>query len=65
MWIVQLVQGMYANEESHVHICEGYSEEFEVKVGVYEDRVLILVLFIIMLEALPCKFGSGVPWEDH
>ena len=65
MWIVRLVQGMYANEESHVHICEGYSEEFEVKVGVYEDTVLILVLFIIILEALPRKFRSGVPWEDH
>ena len=32
MWIVRLVQGMYANERSHVHVCEGYSEEFEVKV---------------------------------
>ena len=34
MWIVRLVQGMYANEQSHVRICEGYSEEFEVKAGV-------------------------------
>ena len=32
VWIVRLVQGMYANEQSHVRICEGYSEEFEVKV---------------------------------
>ena len=64
MWIVLLVQGMYANEQSHVEICEEYSEEFEVKVGVYEDSVLSLLLFIIVLEALPRKFRSGVPWED-
>ena len=55
---------MYANEQSHIRICEGYSEEFEVKVGVYEDSVLSLLLFIIVLEALPRKFCSGVPWED-
>ena len=64
MWIVRLVQGMYANEQSHVHICEGYSEEFDVKVGVHEDSVLSLLLFIIVLEALPRKFRSGVNWED-
>ena len=55
---------MYANKQSHVHICEGYSEEFEVKVGVNEDSVLSLLLFIIVLEALPRKFRSWVPWED-
>ena len=34
-WIVRLVQGMYANARSRVHVGEGYSEEFEVKVGVH------------------------------
>ena len=34
-WIVQLVQGMYANAPSCVHVGEGYSEEFEVKVHVH------------------------------
>ena len=56
---------MYANEQSHVHVFEGYSEEFEVKVSVHEDSVLSLLLFIIVLEALPREFCSGVPWEDH
>ena len=32
---MRLVQGMYANARSHVHVGEGYSEEFEVKVGVF------------------------------
>ena len=31
-WIVHLVQEMYSNARSRVHVCEGYSEEFEVKV---------------------------------
>ena len=30
-WNVRLVQGMYANVPSCVHVGEGYSEEFEVK----------------------------------
>ena len=55
---------MYANEQSHVRIYEGYSEDFEVKVGVHEDSVLSLLLFIIVLKALSRMFGSGVPWED-
>ena len=58
MWIVRLVQGMYASEWSHVRVDEGYSEEFEVKVGVHEDSVLSLLLFIIGLEALPHEFSS-------
>ena len=64
VWIVRLVQGMYANERSHVRVCDGYSEEFEVKVGVHQDSVLSLLLFIIVFEALPREFCSGVLWED-
>ena len=63
-WIVRLVQGMYANAPSHVRVGEGYSEEFEVKVGVHQGSVLIPLLFIIVLEALSWEFCSGVPWEE-
>ena len=63
-WIVRLVQGMYANARSLVRVGEGYSEEFEVKVGVHQGLVLSLLLFIIVLEALSHKFRSRVPWED-
>ena len=63
-WIVRLVQGMFANARSRVHVGEGYSEEFEVKVGVHQGSVLSLLLFIIVLEALSREFRSGVPWED-
>ena len=39
-WIVQLVQGMYANVWSPVCVGEGYSEGFEVKVSVHQGSVL-------------------------
>ena len=39
-WIVRLVQWMYANARSRVRVGEGYSEEFEVKVGVHQGLVL-------------------------
>ena len=63
-WIVRLVQGMYANARSPVRVGEGYSEEFEVKVGIHLGSVLRPLLFIIVLEALSREFRSGVPWED-
>ena len=61
MW---LVQGMYANVRSRVCVGEGFSKEFEVKVGVHQGSVLSPLLFIIVLEALSCEFLAGVPWED-
>ena len=63
-WIVRLVQGMYSNARGRVHISEGYSKEFEVKVGVHQGSVLSRLLLIIVLEALSCEFCCGVPWED-
>ena len=63
-WIVRLVRGMYENVRSGVHVGEGYSEEFEVKVSVHQGSVLSLLVFIIVLEALSREFCSGVAWED-
>ena len=62
--IVQLVQGMYAKAWSLVCVGKGYSEEFEVKVGVHQGLILSPLLFIIVLEALSGEFCSRVPWED-
>ena len=63
-WIVRLVQGMYPNARSRVRVGEGFSKEFEVKVGVHQGSVLSPLLFIIVLEALSREFPAGVPWED-
>ena len=48
---MRLVQGMYTNALSRVHVGEGYSEEFEVKMGVHQGLVLSQLLFIFVLEA--------------
>ena len=61
---MRLIQGMYSNARSGVPIGEGYSEEFEVKVGVHQGSVLSPLLFIIVLEALSREFLCGVPWKD-
>ena len=61
---MRLVLGMYANAQSCVRVGEGYSKEFEVKVGVHQGSVLSPLLSIIVLEALSREFHSGVPWED-
>ena len=55
---------MYTNARSHVHVSDGYSEEFEVKVGVHQGSVLSPLLFITVFKALSREFRSGVPWED-
>ena len=39
----------------------GFSQEFEVKVGVHQGSVLNPLLFIIVLEALSREFRTGVP----
>ena len=63
-WIVRLVQRMYANSRSQVHVGEGFSKEFEVKVWIHQGSGLSPLLFIIVLEALSYEFLAGVPWED-
>ena len=55
---------MYSNARSRVRVGEGYSEEFEVKVGVHQGSVLSPLLFIIVLETLSRECCCGVPWED-
>ena len=63
-WIVRLVQGMYVNARSRVRVGEGFSKEFEVKVGAHQGSVLSPLLFIIVLEALSRELRAHVPWED-
>ena len=43
---------------------EGFSKEFEVKVGVHQGSILSRLLFIIELTILSREFRAGVPWED-
>ena len=58
-WIVRLVQGMYANARSRVRVGEGFSKEFEVKVGIHQGSVLSPLLFIIVLMECRTKAHKG------
>ena len=62
-WLVRLVQSMYTDVRSRVRVGNGYSEEFDVAVGVHQGSVLSPLLFIIVLEALSREFRTGCPWE--
>ena len=61
---MQLVQGMYANVRSQIRVGEGFSKEFEVKVGVHQGSLLSPLLFIFVLEALSCEFLGGPNYAD-
>ena len=58
-----LVKGTYSNTRSLVRVGEGFSQEFEVKVGIHQGSVLSPLLFIIVLEALSREFRAGVSRE--
>ena len=64
-WIVRLVQGMFTNARSQVRVGEGFSKEFEVKVGVHQGSVLSPLFFIIVLEALSREFGLVFPGRTY
>ena len=48
---------MYENLRSCVRVGKGCSNEFEVKVSVYQGPVLSPLLFIIVLDALSWEMG--------
>ena len=40
-----------------------FSDEFNIKVGVFQGAVLSPLLFIIVMEALSKEFRVAFPWE--
>ena len=54
---------MYDNAHSKVRITNSYSNPINVSVGVHQESVLSLLLFIIVMEALSHEFRTGCPWE--
>ena len=56
-WIVRLVPGMYANVQSRVHVGEGFSQEFEVKVGSTRDPYSVPCSSPLCLR--PCQASLG------
>ena len=58
-WIVVIVQAMCHGAKSKARVNDSYSDEFEVKIGVYQGSVLSPLLFIIVLEALSREFRTS------
>ena len=60
-WTELLIWGMYINSGSHARVGEGYSQEFEMKIGVHQGSLLSSLLFISVLEALHVSFILEFP----
>ena len=60
-WIVRLMQGMYVNARSHLCVGEGYSEEYEVKVGVHQGSVLSCCSSLLCLKPYHESSALGSP----
>ena len=54
---------MYEKTRTTVRTKQGSSEEFEVKVGVHQESVLSLLLFVVVMEVVTQKVREGLPWE--
>ena len=63
-WIVRLAQGMSADARSRVRVDDGYSEEFEMNVGVQYVIVLSPPLFTVVFRALSRELLPSVPLEN-
>ena len=51
-WLVQTVMTMYERERTVVRTKQGYSTEFELKVGVHRGSVLSPLLFVAVMEVM-------------
>ena len=54
---------MYEKARTTIRTKQGSSEEFEVKVGVHQESVLSLLLFVAVIEVVTQKVREGLPWE--
>ena len=48
---------------SRVRICDGFNEELDVVMGVYQGSALSRLILIIVFEAPSSEFHTGCPWE--
>ena len=60
-WLVQTVMIMYERARTVVRIKQGYSTEFEVKVGIHQGSVLITLFFVAVMEVVTRVVKEGLP----
>ena len=51
-WLIKTVMYTYVGARTAVRVGNGFSEDFEVKVGVHQGAVLSPLLFIIVMQAI-------------
>ena len=54
---------MYEKASTTVRTKQVSSEEFDVKVGVYQGSVLSPLLFVAVMEVVTQKVREGSPWK--
>ena len=64
-WIVRLVQRMYANARSRVRVGEGFSKEFEVKVGSIRDPYSVPCSSSLCWRPCHVSFGLVFPGRTY
>ena len=62
-WLVQTVMTMYERARTVVMTKQGYSTEFEVKVGVHQGSVLSPLLFVAVMKVVTQGVKEGLPWK--
>ena len=60
-WLVQTVMTIYERAKTFVRTKQGYSTEFEVKVGVHQGLVLSPLLFVAVMEVVTQGVKKGLP----
>ena len=54
---------MYSGAKTVVKTVYGYSQSFEVKVGIHQGSALSPLLFVIVMEAISGELRVALPWE--
>ena len=62
---MRLVQGMYANAQSRVCVGDGFSKEFEVKVGVHQDPYSVPCSSSLCWRPCHVSFGLVFPGRTY
>jgi hypothetical protein len=57
------VTSVYEAAKTAVQTDDGFSEWFDIKVGLHQGPALILLLLIRVMEVVSREIRGGLPWE--